>query len=230
MKTCEVLRLSKSYVMGEVEVQALREVSFDVSAGQYLAITGPSGSGKSTLLNLLGCLDRPTSGAYRLDGRDVSHLDDDALSDIRRGKIGFVFQSFNLIPRLTVVENIEMPLFYAGLPHSTRRERALRIAEMVGLGARTRHRPSELSGGEMQRVAIARALVSEPVMVLADEPTGNLDSKTGGEIMGLIDQIWKGGATIITVTHDERVAAAAQRIIHLVDGELVRDTNSNGEA
>jgi len=216
--------------MGEVEVQALREVSFDVSAGEYLAITGPSGSGKSTLLNLLGCLDRPTSGVYRLDGRDVSHLDDDALSDIRRGKIGFVFQSFNLIPRLTVVENIEMPLFYAGLPHSTRRQRALRIAEMVGLGARTRHRPSELSGGEMQRVAMARALVGEPVMILADEPTGNLDSKTGAEILGLIDQIWRGGATIITVTHDEQIATAAQRIIQLVDGELVRDTNSNGEA
>ena len=223
MQVVDIRDLGKAYLMGTVEVTALRGVTFAIEEGEYVAITGPSGSGKSTLLNLLGCLDTPTTGSYLLSGNDVSRQSDDALSDIRRDHIGFIFQSFNLIPRLTVLENIELPLFYAGLGGGECRRRAQGLAERVGLGHRTRHRPVELSGGERQRVAIARALVNEPDMVLADEPTGNLDTHTGKEIMGLLDEVWQQGATLVVVTHDPDVAARAARTVHLIDGELVGD-------
>jgi len=220
----EITDLSKVYRMGEVDVAALSNVSFTIRKGEYVAITGPSGSGKSTLLNLLGCLDTPTSGHYLLAGRDVSQMDDNALSEMRRDHIGFVFQSFNLIPRLSVLENIELPLIYADITLSERRRRAHHMAESVGLARRMAHKPTELSGGELQRVAIARALVNDPVMVLADEPTGNLDTHTGAEIMALLREVWSRGATLLTVTHDLSIASQAQRQIHLTDGNLVRDT------
>ena len=223
MKIVEFQDVSKSYVMGTVRVDALCGVTFTIEEGEHVAITGPSGSGKSTLLNLLGCLDSPSSGLYLLGGQDVSNLDDNALSEVRRDRIGFVFQSFNLIPRLSVLENVEMPLFYAGLPVSERRQRAIQIAEMVGLGSRARHKPSELSGGECQRVAIARALANNPIIILADEPTGNLDTRTGAEILGLLREVWHKGATLIVVTHDEKIASQAPRRIHLTDGQVLKD-------
>jgi putative ABC transport system ATP-binding protein len=204
-----------------VEVPALRGVSFTIARGEYVAIVGPSGSGKSTLLNILGCLDRPTSGTYWLDGRDVSQLDDDALSDIRGQRIGFVFQSFNLIHTQTVLENLETPLFYQGLRAPQRRAQALRLIDQVGLADRGAHLPHELSGGQQQRVAIARALANDPAVVLADEPTGNLDSKTGQMILALLDQLNAGGRTIIIVTHDVNVAHRCARHIELQDGLVV---------
>jgi putative ABC transport system ATP-binding protein len=201
-----------------VEVPALRGVSFAIRRGEYVAVVGPSGSGKSTLLNILGCLDRPTSGTYWVDGHDVSELDDDALSDIRGQRIGFVFQSFNLIHTQTVLENLETPLFYQGLRAHERHAQALRLIERVGLGDRGEHFPHELSGGQQQRVAIARALANDPAVVLADEPTGNLDSTTGALILEVLDQLNAAGRTIIIVTHDVNVARRCRRIIELRDG------------
>ncbi len=201
-----------------VEVRALRGVSFEFRRGEYAAIVGPSGSGKSTLLNILGCLDRPTDGKYWLDGDDVSQLDDDALSDIRGRRIGFIFQSFNLIPTQTILENLETPLFYQGQSPQRRREIALDLLARVGLADRVAHRPHELSGGQQQRVAIARALVNDPAILLADEPTGNLDSKTGQVILDMLDQLNADGRTIIIVTHDPDVARRCGRIIEIRDG------------
>ena len=221
--------LTKSYQMGDVRVDALRDVSFAIREGEFVAIVGPSGSGKSTLLNMLGCLDTPTRGTYMLAGQDVSRLDDNALSDTRRDRIGFIFQSYNLIPRLSVLENIEMPLFYAGLTLRECRLRAETYARRVGLGHRLHHRPTELSGGEQQRVGIARALANDPAILLADEPTGNLDTKTGAEILGMLDEVWKQGATIIMVTHDSAIASTASRVIRLTDGRVVHDGSSGEE-
>ncbi len=214
--------LCKVYQLGMLELPALRSVDLQIEAGEYLAIMGPSGSGKSTLLNLLGCLDRPTSGRYMLGDQDVSKMDDDALSLIRGARIGFVFQSYNLIAQLNVIENIEIPMFYQGLSEGRSYRRAGELAEMVGLGGRLGHRPSELSGGQQQRVAIARALANDPLIILADEPTGNLDSQSGLEILNIMDQMCHQGKTIIVVTHEDSVAERAERIIHLLDGRIER--------
>lgn len=208
---------------GGVLVEALRSIDLLVPRGQYLAIMGASGSGKSTLMNILGCLDRPTAGAYRLDGDDVSRMDDETLSRVRGRKIGFIFQAFNLIPELTVLENVEVPLFYQGVNASTRRERAHQVLKLVGLDERLTHRPSELSGGQQQRVAVARALVSDPAILMADEPTGNLDSSTGETILGLVDELHQRGLTIVMVTHDDRIAARSQRVVRLRDGLIESD-------
>ena len=217
--------ISKTYFKpdGSVLVEALKDVDMVLEGGQYLAIMGASGSGKSTLMNILGCLDRPTEGAYLLDGRDVATLDDDNLSRVRGRKIGFVFQAFNLISELTIVENVEVPLFYQGVPRHDRYDRAVEKLNLVGLGDRLAHRPTELSGGQQQRVAVARALVTNPSIIMADEPTGNLDSKTGEAILGLISDLHDQGMTIIVVTHDGRVAERCQRIIYLRDGEIESD-------
>ncbi|MGA4578992.1 ABC transporter ATP-binding protein [Limisphaera sp. VF-2] len=216
-------QVRKHYEMGPVVVEALRGVSFVIQPGEYVSIMGPSGCGKSTLLNVLGCLDRPTSGRYWLGGQDVSALDDDALSAIRGSRLGFVFQSYNLIPQLTVLENIEVPLFYQGWPEDRSRERARQMAERVGLGHRLHHRPYELSGGQQQRVAIARALVNDPLLILADEPTGNLDSASGREILELFDELHAQGKTLILVTHDPGVADRAQRTLRMRDGLVESD-------
>ena len=213
----------KTYQMGPVTVQALRGVTFEIQAGDYISIMGPSGCGKSTLLNLLGCLDRPSSGHYRLGGEDVSHMNDDALSAVRGARLGFVFQSYNLIQQLTVVENIEIPLYYQDRPEDQSREMARRMAARVGLEARLEHKPFELSGGQQQRVAIARALVNEPLVILADEPTGNLDSTSGTEVMKLFDELHDQGKTLILVTHDPSVGQRAHRTIRLRDGEIESD-------
>jgi putative ABC transport system ATP-binding protein len=211
-----------------VEVAALRSVNLDFHLGQYTAIMGASGSGKSTLMNIIGCLDQPTSGSYILGGEDVSRLDDDKLSEIRSKQIGFIFQNFNLIQQLTVLENLEVPMFYQKLTPAERRARAIRLAEKVGLGERGDHRPTQLSGGQQQRVCIARALVSEPLILLADEPTGALDSKTGQAILALFDELVKSGKTIIMVTHDPSVADRCQRVIRLHDGQVVSDEVREG--
>ena len=213
----EVEQVTKVYQMGETEVRALNGVSFKIDTGEWVAITGPSGSGKSTLMAILGCLDSPTGGAYRLDGMDVAQMKDDQLAAVRNQKIGFVFQQFNLLARTSALENVELPLLYSSQNH--RRERATAALEAVGLKERLDHRPNELSGGQQQRVAIARALVSEPSILLADEPTGNLDSKTGKEIMALFDELHRTrGITVIFVTHDPAIAANAQRVIRINDG------------
>ncbi len=211
----------KTYRMGDTDVHALRGVSIEIQEGEYVAIMGASGSGKSTMLNILGCLDRPTQGEYFLGGQNVAHLSDDELSFIRSSKIGFIFQSYNLIQQLTVVENIEIPLYYQGWSERDSLKRATELAQLVGLSHRLDHRPNELSGGQQQRVAIARALSNDPLIMLADEPTGNLDSATGQEILRMLDRLQTEGKTIIVVTHDENVAKHSQRIIRLADGMAV---------
>ncbi|HZO95287.1 MAG TPA: ABC transporter ATP-binding protein [Candidatus Baltobacteraceae bacterium] len=219
----DVRDVTKTYALGTVFVRALRGVTFTIARGEYVAIMGPSGSGKSTLMNLLGCLDRPTSGTYALDGVDVSTLGDDQLATIRLTKLGFVFQGFNLLARTSALKNVALPLFYAGVGARRRNELAAQQLQEVGLGDRLGHKPSELSGGQQQRVAIARALVNDPRVILADEPTGNLDSETSEEIMRLFQDLNHAGRTIIMVTHDEGVARHARRIIRLKDGLLVDD-------
>ena len=214
--------LCKVYQLGSLELHVLRDLDLSIEQGEYVAIMGPSGSGKSTLLNMIGCLDTPTSGTYQLGGEDVSKLDDDELSIIRGSRIGFIFQSYNLIAQLNVTENIEVPMYYQGFSERDSAERARELAAMVGLGDRLEHRPLELSGGEQQRVAIARALANEPLIILADEPTGNLDSESGSEIMDLLDDLHKRDTTLIIVSHDEHIAARAERTIHLLDGQIER--------
>ncbi|MEN6506588.1 MAG: ABC transporter ATP-binding protein [Planctomycetaceae bacterium] len=215
--------LSKIYSIGLQRVAALEGLSLRITQGQYVAIMGPSGSGKSTLLNILGCLDRPSGGQYFLGGQDVSGMDDNRLSDVRNTRIGFIFQSFNLIRWLTVTANIEVPLFYQGVKRAQRHPRSRELAEMVGLGNRMNHRPWELSGGQQQRVAVARALANDPLILLADEPTGNLDSRTTEEILNLFDDLHRRGRTIIMVTHEDAVAQRAQRVIRLRDGRVETD-------
>ncbi len=223
----QVEGLEKVYRLGSVDVPALRGVDISIRQGEMVAIMGPSGSGKSTLMNILGCLDRPTSGRYLLGGADVGAMNDNELAEIRRGRVGFVFQTFNLLTRMTAQENVELPLLYSG--RDRRSERALEALERVGLGERARHRPTELSGGEQQRVAIARALVNQPSLILADEPTGNLDSKVGQEIMSIFGELNQNeGITVILVTHDADISAAARRVIGLRDGLVVRDEMQDG--
>ncbi len=221
-----VIELIKHYHLGDVVVEALRGVTIHFEEGDYVAIMGPSGSGKSTLLNLLGCLDRPTGGQYILGDQDVAQLDDDELSEIRSRYLGFIFQSYNLIQQLTLVENIEVPLYYQGNIGSSSRQRCVELAELVGLGDRLHHRPAQLSGGQQQRVAIARALVNDPHIILADEPTGNLDTSTSSEIMDLLDNLNASGKTILMVTHEEDIAHRAKRIIRMRDGLVVSDTQN----
>ncbi len=214
--------ITKVYSMGSVEVRALDDVSFSISDGDYVSIMGPSGSGKSTLMHIVGCLDRPSSGRYSLQGEDVSKLDDTELAHVRNKRIGFVFQQFNLLPRETVLGNVEIPLMYAGVGGKERRRIATEALARVGLADRMHHRPAEISGGQKQRVAIARALVNSPSLILADEPTGNLDSRTGGEILAILDKLNAEGCTIALVTHDRSVAERARRIVHLRDGAVER--------
>lgn len=218
--------LWKTYEMGSEQIHALHGVSLEIERNEYVAIMGPSGSGKSTLMNLIGCLDTPTRGEYFLNGRLVSDMDDDELARIRNQEIGFVFQTFNLLPRATALQNVELPLVYSGMPAAERRERAAGVLRQVELADRMDHRPNELSGGQRQRVAVARALVNDPSIILADEPTGNLDSKTGEEIMLLFERLHEAGHTIILVTHESDIAAKADRCIQLLDGRIHRDERS----
>jgi len=221
-------KIVKNYYIGSITVEALRSVSLEIEQNEYVAIMGPSGSGKSTLMNLVGCLDTPTDGSYILNGTDVSRMDDNRLAEIRNSEIGFIFQTFNLLPRYTALENVILPLIYAGSGKSTRIDQAKHTLEDVGLGDRMDHRPNELSGGQRQRVAVARALVNKPSIILADEPTGNLDSKTSVDIMKLFGEIHSKGNTIILVTHEESISRYAHRIIRLLDGEIDRvEINKN---
>ena len=222
MSIVAIENLSKVYNIGTLELFALRDLNLNIEQGEYLAIMGPSGSGKSTLLNMLGCLDRPSRGTYRLAGKDISRLNDDELSAIRGSQIGFVFQSYNLIAQLNVIENIEVPMFYQRVSELASEQRARELAEMVGLGDRIKHRPFELSGGEQQRVAIARALANNPVIILADEPTGNLDSESGRGILSILDDLHTQEKTLVIVTHDHNIARRAQKTTHLLDGQIDR--------
>lgn len=223
----ELSDIKKEYKIGTEEIHALNGVTLSINKNEYVALMGPSGSGKSTLMNMLGCLDSPTSGEYILNGLSVAQMNDNELAEVRNKQIGFVFQTFNLLPRATTLENVMLPLVYAGIDKTTREEMAKRVLEQVGLGNRILHKPNELSGGQRQRVAIARALVNNPAIILADEPTGNLDSKTSIEIMGLFEEIHKNGNTIILVTHEEDIAMHAHRIVRLKDGKVESDTLNN---
>jgi len=220
----EIRDIAKIYKMGTMEVKAIQSITIDIAQNEYVALMGPSGSGKSTLMNILGCLDTPTHGTYILNGTDVSHLVDNELAEIRNREIGFVFQTFNLLPRYSALENVALPLIYAGMGKQARETRAKEVLEQVGLGDRMEHKPNELSGGQRQRVAVARALVNKPSIILADEPTGNLDSKTSVEIMQLFSDIHKAGNTVILVTHEPDIAKNAERIVHLRDGLVESDT------
>jgi putative ABC transport system ATP-binding protein len=222
--------LTRDYALGAEVIKALRGIDLTIHRNEFVAVMGPSGSGKSTLMNVIGCLDTPTAGDYWLNGQRVSDLNDSELARIRNKEIGFVFQTFNLLPRATALHNVELPLIYAGVPAKTRKERAVSALESVGLGDRKDHRPAELSGGQRQRVAVARALVNHPSILLADEPTGNLDSKTGEEIMQLFERLHEGGQTIILVTHEHDIAAHARRQIHILDGLIDRDTGMEGQS
>ena len=216
--------IMKIYNPGENEVRALDDISLDIDKGEFVAIIGQSGSGKSTLTNMLGCLDVPTSGRYILSGEDVSRLSDNQLSDIRNKQIGFIFQGFNLIPNLTAIENVELPLIYRGLPANERHELAMEALSMVGLEKRVKHKPSEMSGGQQQRVAIARAIAAKPPVILADEPTGNLDSASSKDIMKILHELHESGRTIILITHDDHIAANAKRVVRIMDGQIESDT------
>jgi putative ABC transport system ATP-binding protein len=222
----ELSGIVKTYTMGEETVRALAGIDLSIARNEYVALTGPSGSGKSTLMNLLGCLDSPTSGRYILNGHDVAEMDDDALANVRNREIGFVFQSFHLLPRQTVLQNVMQPLVYRGMPHRERVERATQALRQVGLGDRLGHRPNQLSGGQRQRVAVARALVGQPSLLLADEPTGNLDSATSREIMALFDALHAQGQTVIVVTHEPDIAAHCHRVLRVSDGRIVRDVRN----
>ncbi len=222
-----IQHLNKTYIMGAEKVEALKDVTLDIKKNEYVALMGPSGSGKSTLMNLLGCLDSPTSGQYWLNGIEVSTMDDGELAEVRNKQIGFVFQTFNLLPRLSALENVALPLVYAGYSREERLEKARKTLESVGLGDRVLHKPNELSGGQRQRVAVARALVNDPAIILADEPTGNLDTKTSYEIMGLFEQIHQAGNTVILVTHEQDIARHAHRIVRLRDGLIESDTTND---
>ena len=222
--------LKRTYEMGAEKVHALAGVDLDIAVNEYVAIMGPSGSGKSTLMNIVGCLDTPSSGSYKLKGTEIGKLSDDELARIRNQEIGFVFQTFNLLPRADALHNVELPLVYAGLKHEERRKRAREALEMVGLGDRMKHLPNELSGGQRQRVAIARALVNRPSIILADEPTGNLDTSTGEEIMASFERIWKQGNTVILVTHEADIAAHAKRVVRMRDGKVESDLASTASA
>jgi putative ABC transport system ATP-binding protein len=230
MSLIETVDLWKTYQMGTEEVHALSGVSIKIERGEYVAIMGPSGSGKSTLMNLIGCLDTPSKGSYLLNGKQVSQMNDDELARIRNEEIGFVFQTFNLLPRATALHNVELPLIYGGVPSKVRAERANQALDKVELGDRKTHRPNQLSGGQRQRVAIARALVNNPSILLADEPTGNLDTKTGVEIMNLFERLHQAGNTIILVTHEAEVAAHAHRAIHIRDGKIEKDIRREAAA
>jgi putative ABC transport system ATP-binding protein len=227
----EVIDLDKDYFLGPEPVHALKRLTLSFAQGDFVALMGPSGSGKSTLLNILGCLDRPTRGEYYLAGQNVAHMEDDALSEVRSMYLGFIFQSYNLLPQYTVVENIEVPLLYQGSKlNAQTRQRCVQLAELVGLGDRLDHRPNQLSGGQQQRVAIARSLVNDPQVILADEPTGNLDSRTSDEIMELLGQLNRAGKTIIMVTHENDIAAWARRVVRLRDGWIESDVRNDGAA
>src|ERR1700736_5940701 len=223
----EIDGITKEYQMGHTLIQALKGVDLQIDQNEYLAVMGPSGSGKSTLMNMIGCLDTPTSGHYDFNGKDVAAMEDDELAEIRNREIGFVFQTFNLLPRSTSLQNVELPLIYAGVRSEERLQRAAKALESVGLGERMYHKPSELSGGQRQRVAIARALVNNPSIILADEPTGNLDSKTGEEIMALLENLYQAGNTIILVTHEADIARHARRTVHLRDGLIESDASAD---
>jgi len=219
----EISNMSKIYRMGNNVINALNNINLKIRQHEFVAITGPSGSGKSTLMNMIGCLDTPTSGTYILDGYEVSRLKDDQLAEIRNRKIGFIFQGFNLLMKLTAIENVELPLIYLGLPAKERYKRSVKALEAVGLGDRISHKPTELSGGQQQRVAIARALVIDPPIILADEPTGNLDTKSGAEIIKTLSSLHERGNTIVLITHDNNIAMQAKRIIRIQDGEIIED-------
>jgi putative ABC transport system ATP-binding protein len=229
MSLIRLQNIARRYQMGAETIHALRDVSLDIQRGEYVAIMGPSGSGKSTLMNLIGCLDSPTSGQYELNGVEVGQMDDNQLAAIRNKEIGFIFQTFNLLPRSDALRNVELPLIYSGQPSHQRRQTALEALTSVGLADRIHHKPNELSGGQRQRVAVARALVNKPSILLADEPTGNLDSKTGAEILALFEELSKKGNTLIVVTHEEDVAKHARRILRIRDGLIASDERRNGD-